>query len=149
MDGVLTDGSLFIQEDGKMLRSMNVKDGFALQWAIKQGYEVLIISGGISIGSQIRLQNLGIKGVFIDVGNKKELLEKLSKEKNWDHETLLYMGDDLPDIGVLQLCGLKTCPKDAVAEVKKIADYISPYPGGKGCVRDVIEKVMKLHGKWQ
>lgn len=148
IDGVLTDGRLLLQEDGTMLRSMNIKDGYALQLAIKNGYEIVIISGGSSNGAKIRLEKLGISKVFIGVDNKKQLLEDLAAENNWDLKDILYMGDDMPDLEVLTICGLKTCPKDAVSEIKEHADYISSKKGGDGCVRDVLEKTMKIQGKW-
>ena len=148
IDGVLTNGQLLLQEDGSMLRSMNIKDGYALQLAVKNGYEIVVISGGKSSAAKIRLERLGLKDVFIAVENKPALLHDLVKERNWCFEELLYMGDDVPDLEVMQLCGFKACPKDAVSEVKNIADYISPVCGGQGCVRDVIEKTMKVQGKW-
>jgi 3-deoxy-D-manno-octulosonate 8-phosphate phosphatase (KDO 8-P phosphatase) len=148
IDGVLTNGQLLLQEDGSMLRSMSIKDGYALQLAVKNGYEIAVISGGKSSAAKIRLERLGLKDVFIAVENKAALLHDLKKERNWHFEELLYMGDDVPDLEVMRLCGFKACPKDAVSEIKNIADYISPACGGQGCVRDVIEKTMKVQGKW-
>ena len=148
VDGVLTDGSLMLTEDGHMLRSMNIKDGYAMQLAIKKGYKVWIISGGNSEAVRGRLNRLGILDVHIGIESKKELLHELAISTKTVFETVLYMGDDIPDYAVMQLCGLPCCPNDAVPEVKQVSKYISPYPGGKGCVRDVIEKVLKLNGDW-
>jgi 3-deoxy-D-manno-octulosonate 8-phosphate phosphatase (KDO 8-P phosphatase) len=148
VDGVLTDGSLLLNEDGNMLRSMNIKDGFALQLAIKKGYKIWIISGGTSEAVKSRLQKLGLTDVHIAVKNKKRLLQELMLSNNVSAANMLYMGDDIPDLEVMQICSLPCCPADAVIEIQQIAKYISPYAGGKGAVRDVIEKVLKLNLHW-
>lgn len=149
VDGVLTDGNLILTEDGHMLRSMNIKDGYALQLAVKKGYNVWIISGGKSEAVKLRLHKLGITQVHIGVESKKELLHEITTSSNLGYESILYMGDDIPDYAAMQQCGLPCCPNDAVTEIRQVAKYISPYNGGKGCVRDVIEKVLKLNGDWQ
>lgn len=148
IDGVLTDGTLLVMDDGHQLRRMNIKDGYALQLAVKKGYQVWVISGGTSEGAQKRLTKLGINEVHIGVKDKKELLHSLAEKHNIDLKTALYMGDDIPDYAVMQCCGLPSCPNDAVAEIREKAVYISPFNGGFGCVRDVIEKVLKLNGDW-
>jgi len=148
IDGVLTDGSLHLTEDGHMLRTMNIKDGYALQLAVKKGYKVWVISGGKSEGAKIRLNKLGVNEVYIGVENKIVLLEGLAMTFDVPTEQMLYMGDDIPDYAAMQFCGLPCCPSDAAAEIKQVAKYISPAGGGKGCVRDVIEKVLKLNGHW-
>ncbi len=149
VDGVLTDGSLMLTEDGHMLRSMNIKDGYAMQLAIKKGYKVWIISGARSEAVRLRLNGLGIKDVHIGIESKKEVLDAMALTHKTDFSSVLYMGDDIPDYAVMQMCGLPCCPADAVAEIKQVAKYISPLSGGKGCVRDVIEKVLKLNGDWE
>ncbi len=148
VDGVLTDGTLLLLNDGQMARRMNIKDGYALQLAIKKGYRVVIISGGTSEAVEIRLNKLGVKDCYLKVENKKEkLIEYVSgNQLNW--EEVLFMGDDMPDYVSMQLTGLPCCPADAVPEIKQISHYISPWEGGEGCVRDVIEKVLKLNGHW-
>lgn len=148
VDGVLTDGTLLILNDGQMARQMNIKDGYALQLAVKKGYRVVIISGGTSDAVKERLQKLGVKDCFLKIDNKKEkLVEYVAEhELNWDE--ILFMGDDMPDYIPMQLTGLPCCPADAVAEIKQISHYISPIEGGKGCARDVIEKVLKLNDHW-
>ncbi len=149
IDGVLTDGMLHVQEDGELLRRMNIKDGYALQLAIKKGYKVWIISGGKSNAVKKRLQNLGVEDVYIMVDDKPALLKKLMDESGLLPGQLLYMGDDMPDLKAMELCGLKTCPADAVHDIRDIVQYISPYNGGQGCVRDVIEKTMKINETWE
>ena len=148
VDGVLTDGSLILMPNGEQVRIMNIKDGYALQLAVKKGYKVAIISGGRSESVRIRLQGLGITDVYLGKENKAEVLEELMLMYNLKKKQILYMGDDVPDHEVMQKAGVAVCPADAAPEIKGISIYISPLKGGKGCVRDVIEQVMKLHGKW-
>lgn len=149
IDGVLTDSMLHIQESGELLRRMNIKDGYALQLAVKKGYHVWVISGGQSNASKRRLNNLGIQEVYIGVPDKLTLLKEKMAQFNIKPEEVLFMGDDMPDLTSLQYSGLATCPNDAAVEVANIADYISPLKGGFGCVRDVIEKVLKINKHWE
>lgn len=148
VDGVLTDGTLLITETGDMLRSMNVKDGYALKHALNKGYNICIISGGTNEGVKTRLSNLGIKTIYLGAHNKIEQFEEYLKAENIKAENVLYMGDDIPDIPVMKLVGMATSPQDAVKEVKDASHYISHKLGGKGCVRDVIEQVLKVKGDW-
>ena len=148
VDGVLTDGSLLIMENGLMIRRMHVKDGYALQLAVKKGYLIFIISGGSSPQVKERLSKLGVVNVYMNTENKLGKLKELAEQFHLQNEDILYVGDDIPDFEVMQYCGLPCCPADAVAEIKSISKYISPVKGGEGCVRDVIEKVMKLQGSW-
>ena len=148
VDGVLTDGTLLILNDGQMARQMNIKDGYALQLAIKKGYRVVVISGGTSEAVTMRLNKLGVTDVFLPVENKKEKLIAYVEQYQLKWEEVLFMGDDMPDHAAMQLAGLPCCPADAVAEIKQISTYISPVEGGKGCVREVIEKILKLNGHW-
>jgi len=148
IDGVLTDGKLLITQEGVMLREMNVRDGYTLQLAIKKGYEIIVISGSFSAEVQIRLERLGITKIFMRIENKLQTLKELIATFHLNKEEILYMGDDIPDYEVMQYCGLAACPADAVPEIKSISKYISPLKGGQGCVRDVIEKVLKLQNHW-
>ncbi|AFD06014.1 KdsC family phosphatase [Solitalea canadensis] len=148
VDGVLTDGSVLVTEDGHHLRSFNIKDGYALQLAVKRGYNVAIISGGTSEGVRKRLEGLGIKDIFLGAGKKIEVFEKLLVEKGISKEQVLYVGDDIPDFIVMRQVGIAACPNDGVPEIQEVSTYISPLNGGKGVARDVIEKVMKVQGKW-
>lgn len=148
VDGVLTDGMLLVMPGGLMARRMNIKDGYALQLAIKRGYRVVIISGGNSPEVEERLQNLGITDVFMRVENKLACLQAYRATHGLQTEEMLFMGDDIPDYEVMQQVALPCCPADAAVEIRGIAKYISPVNGGDGCGRDVIEKVMKLRGDW-
>jgi len=148
VDGVLTDGTVLVLENGLQARRMHIKDGFALQMALKNGYRVKVISGGNSPQVHDRLDKLGVKDVTMSVLNKGSFLEKYIQENKLKKEEVLYMGDDLPDISAMQVAGLPCCPADAVNEVKDVAKYISPLNGGFACVRDVIEKVLKLNNHW-
>lgn len=148
IDGVLTDGTVLLLENGLQARQMNVKDGLALQMAIKAGYRVIIISGGASEPVIKRLQYLGIEEIHLGLKDKLKFFEGIREQYSLDWKEVLYMGDDLPDIPVLEKAGLSCCPEDAVQEVKSVVKYISRLTGGKGCVRDVIEKVLKLNGHW-
>jgi 3-deoxy-D-manno-octulosonate 8-phosphate phosphatase (KDO 8-P phosphatase) len=148
VDGVLTDGSLLVLENTEMVRTMHVRDGYAMQLAIKKGYDIIIISGGTSTAVQQRLQKLGIKNIFLSVKDKTTLLQTYIAENKYTKAQVLYMGDDMPDVAPMGIVGLPCAPADAVQEIKAIAKYISPIAGGKGCVRDVIEKVLKLNNDW-
>lgn len=149
VDGVLTDGSVLISSKGDLLRSMSVKDGYALKKAIDAGYTVCIISGGKNEGVRKRLRGLGITDIHLGVANKTEVLDEFFDLYSIDPNKVAYMGDDIPDIYPMKMVGLPTCPQDAVSEVKAISKYISHKNGGKGCVRDLIEQVLKVQGKWQ
>ena len=149
VDGVLTNGALVITPEGEFLRTMNIKDGYALQHAVKKGYKVAIISGGHSDGVPRRMNRLGITDVFMGVDDKIKTFEDFIEKSHLNCDEIIYMGDDMPDIKVMQKCGIATCPNDAVSQVKKISLYISPFNGGEGCVRDIIEQTMLLHGKWE
>lgn len=145
----MTDGSLLLLPDGVMARKMNIKDGYALQLAVKKRYRILVISGGNSPEVKNRLEKLGIQEIWMQVENKSAVLSAYLQSNSIPKEQVLYMGDDIPDLQVMQLSGLPCCPADAVAEIREIALYHSPFAGGDGCVRDVIEKVLKLGGNWQ
>ena len=148
VDGVLTDSSVHVAQNGDMLRIMNIRDGFAMKAAIESGYNVCIISGGNNEGVRIRLRNLGITDIHLASPNKVETFKEYIELYNIKPQNVLYMGDDIPDYHVMQLVGLPTCPQDASPEIKAISKYISHKNGGKGAVREVIEQVMKVQGKW-
>ncbi len=149
VDGVLTDSSVFVTNEGEMLRTMNIRDGFAMKAAVESGYHVCIISGGSNEGVRTRLRNLGITDIHLATPDKVATFKEYTELYQIKPETVLYMGDDIPDYYVMQLVGLATCPQDASPEIKGISQYISHKNGGKGAVRDVIEQVMKVQGKWQ
>lgn len=149
IDGVLTDGTILALNDGLQARQMHVKDGLGLQMAVKKGYKVFIISGGYSEEAKNRLERLGLNDVHIGIEDKLSFITSLLEKNNLKWEEVLYMGDDLPDLSLLEKAGLSCCPADAVSEVKSMVKYISPLNGGWGCVRDVIEKVLKLNSHWK
>ncbi len=148
VDGVLTDGYLLITEEGEMLRRMNVLDGYAMKRATTEGYNIFIITGGTSKGVVKRLERLGIREVHYGINNKLEVFNRLIEQYNLDEGKVLYMGDDVADYSVMRRVGIASCPQTAVKEIIDVATYISPKRGGEGCVRDVIEKVMRLNDNW-
>ncbi len=148
IDGVLTDSTIFLLENGLQARRMNIKDGLGLQMAIRNGFKVMAISGSYSEPVIDRLKKLGIENVHMRVLDKKEFVEDLISQNNLKWEEILYMADDLPDIDLMKVVGLPCCPADAVPEILEFSKYISPVNGGMGCVRDVIEKVLKVQDKW-
>lgn len=149
VDGVLTNSELLITEKGELLRKMNVRDGYAMKQAISNGYRILILTGGSSQGVVSRLEALGIQDILWGVRNKLGAYEEYLDAHELDEEGILYMGDDLPDIEVMRRVGLPCCPADADPEIRDISQYVSPFKGGHGCVRDVIEKVLRLAGQWK
>ncbi|MGQ7944252.1 KdsC family phosphatase [Flavobacterium sp. WC2509] len=148
VDGVLTDGSVFVTNEGDMLRTMNIRDGYAMKAAIESGYHVCIISGGSNEGVRVRLRNLGITDIHLGTPDKVKTFKEYTDVNGINPEQVLYMGDDIPDFHVMKLVGLPSCPQDAAPEIKTISKYISHKNGGKAAVRDVIEQVMKVQGKW-
>lgn len=147
-DGVLSDGKIYVLPDGDQIRATGVKDGYALQYALRKGYHVAIISGGYSESMRLRYKNFPGMDIFLQVRDKVQVYNEYLASKNIKPEEVLFMGDDIPDYKVMMLSGLKCCPADAAQEIKEIADYISFQNGGCGAARDVIEQVMKSQGKW-
>lgn len=147
-DGVMTQGDVFVLPDGEALRATNVKDGFALQLAVRMGYNVAVISGGYAKSMEQRMKALGVKDVFLHIPNKIIKLDEYMKERGLKGEEVVYMGDDIPDYPVMQKVGVPVCPADAAEEIKQISVYVSHQKGGKGAVRDIIEQVMKAQDKW-
>lgn len=133
---------------GELHRIMNVRDGFGLKTAIEKGYHVIIISGGKSESVRIRLQNLGLKDIFLGIEKKTITYEEIRAKYKLENDEILYMGDDIPDYDVMKISGIPTCPFDAVADIRSLCIYISPLKGGDGCVRDVIEQTLRLQGNW-
>ena len=148
VDGVFTDGSVYLMPDGSMCRVMNVLDGYAVVKARKHNYPICVITGGDDPMVRNRINYLGITDYYAKIGDKLEKFEAFKKKYNLQNEEILTMGDDLPDIPMMSISGISACPENSVAEIKLISDYISPIQGGKGAVRDVIEQVMKVQGKW-
>lgn len=148
VDGVMTTGQVLVTEEGYQLRSMFIKDGYALQHAVKSGYPIAIISGGKSSGIVKRFEGLGIKDIYIGQSHKEKAFGEFLEKYKLTPADILYMGDDLPDYPLLKICGVSTCPKDAATDILEICAYVSPFEGGRGCVRDVIEKTLKVQQKW-
>lgn len=148
VDGVLTNGEILASDSGEYLRTFNIKDGYALQLAVKKGYHVAIISGGSGVAMQKRFEGLGIPDIFLGVSDKVAVYQDLVLKHKLEASQILYMGDDIPDLNVMKLVGLPTCPADAVPEIKAISAYISPYEGGKTAVRDIVEKVLRVQQQW-
>lgn len=148
VDGVMTDGKLTVTEGGDFLRSYNTKDGYAIRRAIEEGYNVCIITGGRGGSVEHRMKKLGIRQVFTGADPKLPVFQRYCETHAINPLKTLFLGDDLNDFEVMQKAGLPCCPADACPEIMDISNYVSPFKGGEGCVRDVIEKVLKLHGKW-
>lgn|SRR5690554_4346158 len=148
IDGVMTDGRIIIMPDGEQLRRMNIKDGYALQYAVKKGYHIVIISGGKSESVRYRLNGLGISEVHLACKNKVKVFNEVKEKHQLSSENILYMGDDIPDYKVMKEVGFAVCPQDAAVEIKSISHYISSKNGGEGCVREIVEKVLRLQNKW-
>jgi len=150
VDGVLTDGTLWLTADMHAMRAMNIKDGYAIQLAVKSGYHLMVISGASDNGTVTnRMKNLGVTDVNMGVRDKASLLQEKIKSLGLTREQVLYIGDDIPDLKAMQQAGVPCCPSDAAQEIKNIAIYISAVAGGKGCVRDILEKVLKLNNHWE
>ena len=148
VDGVLTDGSLLCADSGEWIRRMNIKDGYAIAHAVKNGLHIACISGSIGEGVKKRMQRLGVEFVFQDVKDKSVVLTEWLQSINVKPEETIFIGDDIPDLVAMKIVALPCCPNDAVHEVIEQSSYVSPRNGGDGCVRDIIEKVMKLQGTW-
>ena len=147
-DGVMTDGSVWVYADKETVRCGNIKDGYAIQYAVKKGYTIAVISGATSMSIDNRMAMLGVTQCYTGCGDKIKTYEEFLAKNNLRDDQVLCMGDDLPDYPLLKRAGIAACPADAAVEIKEIVDYISIYNGGHGCVRDVIEQVLRLHGQW-
>ena len=148
VDGVLTNGDIILMPGMQPVRKMNAKDGYAMQLAVRNGIRMAIITGGRSPEVKERLNGLGITDVYLGASSKMESYEDLKMCYDLKDEEILYMGDDLPDYDIMQIVGLAAAPQDAAPEIKSVANYVSPIDGGRGCVRDVLEQLLKIQGKW-
>ena len=148
VDGVLTDGYLLISETGKYLRRMNIKDGYSIRYARSKGYLICVISGAEQALMRERFDKLGIDEVYVGSKDKLVSYEDLKKKHGLKDDEVIFIGDDMPDINLLKKVGFSCCPNDACDDVLSVVDYVLDKRGGEGCVREIIEKVMKLQGKW-
>lgn len=147
-DGVMTDGSVWTYGDKETVRCGNVKDGYAIQYAVKKGYIIALISGADSQSIVNRMEALGVTQIHTGCPNKMDVYRQFLADNNLKEEEVVCMGDDIPDYEIMSHCGVAACPADAAEEIKQISNYISIFSGGHGCVRDIIEQVLRLHGKW-
>lgn len=148
VDGVLSRQTVSVADDGQPLRTTNVRDGYAIHYALKKGFDVAVITGGRSEIVQYRLASLGVKHIYLKSYDKTRQLKEYMRETGFKPEEIVYVGDDIIDFLVMQQVGLPVAPADACEEIKSISAYISPVNGGEGVARDVIEQVMKVQGKW-
>lgn len=148
VDGVFTDGGVLLLPGNEFARTVNIKDGYAVQHCVKMGFPIAIISGGKSESVRTRFKNLGVTDIYLGSSYKWEDYEDFRMKYSFEHEEILYMGDDIPDYEVMQNVGIPACPADAAHEIKEISLYVSTFGGGSGCVRDVIEQVLRLNEKW-
>lgn len=148
VDGVITDGKVLVMDSGEMVRNLNSKDGYAFHLAVVKGFRLVIISGGNNVAVKNSLERSGVMDVFIRQHDKLACYQDYLTLHGLKDEEVMYMGDDLPDHQVMSRVGLAACPNDAVQEIRSICQYVSPIKGGEGCVRDIIEQVMKAQGRW-
>jgi len=148
VDGVLTDGKLICAPDGAIWRNMNAKDGYALQSLMRNGFKLAIITSGKDHGVLEKLKAFGVELIYENVWEKTKQLNDFADEKNVDLERTVFIGDDIPDHGPMMACGVRCCPADAVPEIRAISDYVSTMKGGEGCVRDIIEIILRYQNKW-
>ena len=146
--GLLSNPKVYLHPSGELMPTMNTKDGYALQYAVKRGYPIAIITGGQTESVGLRFRGLGITDIYLGSFQKLNDFNDFIFKYSIGPEDVLYMGDDLPDFEVMKRVGVSCCPSDAVEEIKTVAHYISPHAGGEGCARDVIEQVLRLHGRW-
>lgn len=151
IDGVATDGSILCNSEGDLLRTYDAKDGFAIRMAVMNGYPVAVITGGSSESIRKRMVTSGVRpdDVYLHCRDKRVEFAAFCEKYGLEPSQVMYFGDDVPDIDVLRSCGCGVCPCDAAEEVKAIADWVSDYPGGKGCLRNTIETVLRQQGRWQ
>lgn len=148
VDGVFTDNIVYLTADGEQMRTANVRDGYAVQLAVKKGLKIAIISGGKNEAVRKRFEGLGVTEVHLGSSKKIDVFHSLINKLQIQPEDVCYVGDDIPDLAVLGVAGLPCCPADAAHEVRLVCEYISPKDGGKGCVRDILEQALKIKGLW-
>ncbi len=148
VDGVFTDGGIIPIQGDDFIRTYYAKDGYAVAYARKMGYKICIISGGRGALLRLRMERLGVTKMYLDCMDKIAAMNEFFEEYGINPEHAIYMGDDIPDLECMRAVGIPVCPADAAAEVIEASRYVSEYPGGRGCVRDIIEQVLRAHGKW-
>lgn len=148
VDGVLSTSTIQMNAEGTPMRSINIKDGYAIQLAVKQGLRLAIITGGKDDAIMKRYSGLGITDIYMGCGVKLEVFRNYMREHGISKEEVIYIGDDIPDYEVMHEVGCPCCPKDACTDIKAISTYVSPVDGGMGCARDILEQVMRAQGLW-
>ena len=148
VDGVMTDGGIIPTPEGDFIRRYNAKDGYAIAYALREGFKVCVISGGRGKMLENRLTMLGVTKMYLNCMNKVEALEEFLAENDLDRQSVIYMGDDIPDLECMMRVGIPVCPADAAMEVVEASRYVSEYNGGHGAVRDIVEQVLRAKGCW-
>lgn len=148
VDGVLSKETITMNSEGEPLRTVNIKDGYSIQLAVKKGLILAVITGGKTNAVRVRYEGLGVKDVILGASVKIHEYNELKIKYSLNDDEIIYMGDDIPDYEIMKTCGAACCPADAASEIKDISLYVSPRNGGEGCVRDVIEQVLKAQDKW-
>lgn len=148
VDGVLSLSTIQMSPAGLPVRTVNIKDGYAIQLAIKMGMKIAIISGGTDPSIEERYRKLGMTDIFMSCSTKIQVLNQYLADNNLKAEEVIYVGDDIPDYEIMKVVGCPCCPADACSDIKEISTYISPYEGGKGCARDIIEQILRAKGLW-
>ena len=148
VDGVLSLSTIQMSPAGMPVRTVNIKDGYAIQLAIKMGLKLAIISGGTDPSIEERYRKLGMTDIFMSCSTKIQVLNQYLADNNLTADEVIYVGDDIPDYEIMQIVGCPCCPADACSDIKEISTYVSPYEGGRGCARDIIEQVLRAKGLW-
>lgn len=148
LDGVLSCSTIPLAEDGTPLRTVNIKDGYAIQLAVKMGLHVAILSGCRIEAVRKRYEGLGMQDIYLGASVKIKIYEEFIAKHGLSDDEVMFMGDDIPDLEVMRRVGCPVCPQDACPEVKAISRYVSQYAGGRGCGRDILEQVLRAQGKW-
>lgn len=148
VDGVLSLSTIQMSPAGLPVRTVNIKDGYAIQLAIKMGMKIAIISGGTDPSIEERYRKLGMTDIFMSCSTKIQVLNQYLADNNLKAEEVIYVGDDIPDYEIMKVVGCPCCPADACSDIKEISTYVSPYEGGKGCARDIIEQILRAKGLW-
>lgn len=148
VDGVLSNNTIPMDNLGNPIRTVNIKDGYALQLAVKCGLKLAIITGAKVESIRHRYEGLGMQDIYIACARKIQTYEEYKQKYNLTDEEVMYVGDDIPDYEIMKLCGCPCCPSDACQEIKEISTYISPVQGGQGVARDILEQVLKAQGHW-
>lgn len=148
VDGVLSPSTIPLAPDGLPMRMVNIKDGYAMQLAVKCGVSMAIITGADSPAIEVRYRALGIRDIYLKASHKVPLLKEWMRRNGLNREEVAYVGDDIPDLEAMKIVGLKVCPDDAAVDIRMIADYISPVKGGHGVARDLLEQILRARGMW-